>query len=140
MEIREKQAQKYLEEAELTLDAAKAIFDTAVAKNRNLYAQVIKTAYDAMEQAVSSTIAKKNKIIPKDHPAKIIKLVNLYDLKEEKEVKILFHWLKERGKSQYVDIKGNDVSTPHETFDKEDAENILNDTQDVIEFIKELLK
>ena len=127
MEIREKQAQKYMEEAELTLDAAKAIFETAAAENKNLYAQVVKTAYDAMEQAISSAIAKKEEVIPKDHPAKLIKLINLYDLKNEKEVKSLFYWLKERGKSQYVDIRGNKISVPHETFNKEDAENIIRD-------------
>lgn len=138
-DLKDKQAESYLKEAELSLETAQIIFDKAKEEDKDLWANVIKTCYDAIEQAVSAAIAKKNEVIPKEHPAKIKKFVNLFEADEELKEKLYF-WLRKRSSSQYVDIKDDRLSIPHELFDESDAQKALDDSKEVLEKIKEMLK
>lgn len=136
--LKDKQAKSYLEEAELSLETAQIIFNKAKEDDKELWANVIKTCYDAIEQAVSAAIAKKNEVIPKEHPSKIRKFINLFEMDKELEEKLYF-WLRKRSSSQYVDIKDDKISIPHELFDENDAKTALDDTREIIDKIKELL-
>lgn len=139
--LSEEQSKKYIEEARLSLESARAIFDEALRAKRELWANVVKMCYDSMEQAVSAAIAKKNEIIPKDHPAKIAKFVNLYKLSNNSDIsKILFSWLSKRSSSQYVDIKNGRIVVPHELFDEGDAEEAINDARIVISLVGKMLE
>jgi HEPN domain-containing protein len=141
MKLKDEQAKGYLEEAKLSLESASILFDEARRTGKMLWAHIVKTCYDSMEQAVSAAIAKKDEMIPKDHPGKIAKFINLYQIKEEsKPAKTLFHWLTKRSKSQYVDIKEGKVAVPYKFFTEEDAEAILDDCRLMINFIEEKLK
>ena len=60
----EEQADAYIEEAELTMESAKAIYDSAQETGEELWAQVVKNGYDAIEQAISAGIAAENEAIP----------------------------------------------------------------------------
>lgn len=131
----EEQASAYLEEAELTLESAEAIYNSAKESNEDLWAQVVKNGYDAIEQAVSAGIAADNEAIPRNHPSKMNTFIELYEPSEEVE-DLLLHWLQSRSSSQYVDIRGDEVNIPHEQFDRGDAEQILNDAEAVIEYVK----
>lgn len=139
MKINKKQSQGYLEESKLSLEAAKTLFEDSEKNNRNLWAQIVKISYDSIEQAISSALAFKEQVIPKDHPAKISKFLNTYKINERIQ-RILFFWLKKRSSSQYVDIKDNKVMIPNEIFDKKDAEKIIRDCKEVISFIEEITK
>lgn len=131
----EKQAEAYLKEAELTLNSAKAIFQSSKCGS-DMWAQVVKNAYDAMEQAASGAISKKREKVPRDHPAKIKKFVDLIE-PEEKLTEKLFEWLGKRSDAQYVDIKGSNVIIPHELFNRNDAQKIISDAENLIKYIKE---
>jgi HEPN domain-containing protein len=131
----EEQASAYLEEAELTLESAEAIYNSAKESNEDLWAQVVKNGYDAIGQAVSAGIAADNEAIPRNHPSKMNTFIELYEPSEEVE-DLLLHWLQSRSSSQYVDIRGDEVNIPHEQFDRGDAEQILNDAEAVIEYVK----
>lgn len=135
----EEQADAYLEEAELTLESAEVIHAFAEETGRNLWAQVVKNGYDAMEQAVSAGIAAENEPIPRNHPGKINTFIELYDPREDVEDPLL-HWLDRRSNSQYVDIRGGDVNVPHEEFTREDAEQILQDVETVLGYIRTQLR
>ena len=137
--MKEKQAKEYLEEARLSLDSAIAIFDEACRTGKRLWVQAVKTAYDGIEQAVSAALAAKDIIIPKDHPEKISKFVNSYNMKG-KLVDMLFFWLRKRGKSQYVDVRAGKVVVPHDSFDEGDAEQAKADCKLTIGEIRKLLK
>lgn len=138
MELKEEQAKKYLEEAELSLDAAKSVFDAAKSNSKKMWAQVVKGCYDAMEQAISAALAKKGLVIPKDHPTKVSEFLNTYKINED-FTKVLLFWLRKRSSSQYVDIKHGKVIVPHEVFSENDAEKAINDCGRIIAFIKELI-
>lgn len=134
----EEQADAYLEEAELTLESAEAIYNTAEESGENLWAQVVKNGYDAIEQAVSAGIAAEDEAIPRNHPSKINTFIELYDPGEEVE-DILLHWLQRRSSSQYVDIRGDEINIPHEQFTEEDAEQILRDIETVLDYVGDQL-
>lgn len=57
------QAAAYLAEAERTLEAAKAIYDASDGQQQ-LWAQMVKNGYDAIEQAVSAAIMAQDHAIP----------------------------------------------------------------------------
>ncbi len=137
-DLKQKQADNYIREAELTLESAQAIFDKAKEENKGLWANVVKCCYDAIEQAVSAALAKKWEVIPKDHPEKIRKFINLYKADKAVEKK-LFFWLGKRGSSHYVDIKNDRLSVPHELFGEEDAEEAMAYSEDIICYIKSLI-
>lgn len=134
----ENQAAAYLAEAERTLDAAKAIYD-ASSDSQQLWAQVVKNGYDAIEQAASAAIAAQDHAIPRQHPAKINTFLDLYELDEELEDRLLY-WLRRRSESQYVDIRGDEINIPHEQFDQTDAKEILDDTETVLAYVRDRLE
>lgn len=131
----EEQADAYFEEAELTLESAQAIHDSARETGNDLWAQVVKNGYDAIEQAVSAGIAAENEAIPRNHPGKINTFIELYEPSEEVE-DLLLHWLQRRSNSQYVDIRGDEINIPHEQFTQEDAEQILEDVETILEYVQ----
>lgn len=130
----EEQAQAYLEEARLTLASAEAIHRTAEESGNNLWAQVVKNGYDAIEQAISAGIAAENDAIPRNHPGKINTFIELYEPGDELE-HLLLHWLRHRSTSQYVDLRGDEISIPHEQFGQEDAVAILKDAETILEYV-----
>lgn len=132
----EEQAEAYFEEAELTLESAEAIYNSAEESGENLWAQVVKNGCDAIEQAVSAGIAAENEAIPRNHPGKINTFIELYEPGEEVE-DLLLNWLQRRSSSQYVDIRGDEINIPHEQFTQEDAEQILEDIETVLNYIQE---
>lgn len=75
----EDQADAYIEEAELTLESAEAIYSSAEESGESLWAQVVKNGYDAIEQSVSAGIAAENEAIPRTHPGKINTFIELYE-------------------------------------------------------------
>ena len=139
MNLSKEQARKYLEEAELSLEAAQFIFERAKELDKDMWANVIKGCYDAIEQAISAGIAKKNEVIPKEHPFKVKKFINLYKISNKIKNKIYF-WLGKRSSSQYVDIKDDKLSVPHELFSEEDAKKALDESEEIIEEIKKLVE
>jgi len=137
MSLQKEQARAYLKEALLTLESAKAIFKNSSDK-KPLWSQVVKNCYDAMEQAISAAIAFKGETIPKDHPAKITKFIELYG-REYGFVYSLLTWLGKRARAQYVDIIKGEVSIPHKIFDKKSAKRALVDAEKIINKIKEII-
>lgn len=132
----EDQAKAYLQEAELTLSSARAIFSVAEEGGENLWAQVVKNGYDAIEQAISAAIANSGEAIPRQHPAKVNTFITVCDPNDALEETLLY-WLDRRSDSQYVDIRGNQVNIPHEQFTRHDAERILEDAETVLRWIIE---
>jgi HEPN domain-containing protein len=130
----EEQAEAYLEEARLTLSAARAIYQAATAEQEALWADVVKNGYDAIEQAVSAAIAARDERIPRAHPAKITTFIDLYQPPERIE-DLLLYWLQRRSDSQYVDIRGDELNVPHRVFDEDDADRILADADTVIDYV-----
>lgn len=128
-----------MKEAELTLDSAQAIFDKAREEDKELWANVIKSCYDAIEDAVCSAIASKGEIIPIKHPEKINKFNQLFELKKGLSQKMSF-WLSKRSSTQYVDIKNNRLSVPHELFKEEDAKKALEESREIVQEIKIIVK
>lgn len=134
----EEQAEAYFTEAELTLESAEAIYNSAKESDENLWAQVVKNGYDAIEQAVSAGIAVENEAIPRNRPGKINTFIELYEPGEEIE-DLMLNWLQRRSSSQYVDIRGDEINIPHEQFTQDDAEQILEDIEAVLDYIEEQL-
>lgn len=62
----EDQANAYREEARLTLESAHSIYETAASGRGNMWAQVVKNAYDSIEQAISAAIAERARAFPED--------------------------------------------------------------------------
>lgn len=139
MSLTQEQAKKYLEEAELSIIAAEGIFEKAKKEDKDLWANAVKACYDAIEQAISAGIAKKNEIIPKEHPAKIKKFTELYAVNKEIKNTIIY-WLGKRSSAQYVDIKNNEITVPHELFTEEDAERAIEESKEAIEEIKKIIQ
>lgn len=139
MGIRQAQAKTYLEEAELTLDASKAIFEKAKNEHKDLWANVVKNCYDAIEQAVCSAIAGSDGEIPRAHPEKIHIFVRLFR-PPRKLVKRLTYWLSRRAPAQYVDIRNGTLSVPHKLFNQTDAERCLKETREIIGTIKRMVE
>lgn len=133
----EEQAAAYFEEARLTLASARAILEAAD-ETEDMWAQVVKNAYDSIEQAISAAIAARDERIPRDHPSKVGMFIDLYDPDEEFEGRLLY-WLRRRSDSQYVDIRGDEINIPHELFNRDDAEEIMEDAQAVMNRVERIL-
>lgn len=128
------QAEAYLREAETTLEGARILFE-----NRDGgYAQVVKNAYDAFEQALSAGIASKGDSIPRSHSAKIQEFFAHFENDELERA--AFEWFSRRSSAQYVDVRGSDLSVPDENFGKADAEDILDDADRIIQFATEQVR
>lgn len=134
MPNKENQAKAYLDEAKTTLDGAKILFES----RNGGYAQVVKNAYDALEQALSAGIAFEGEDIPQYHNGKVTKFFGSYehDTLERKSLK----WLSKRETARYVDFEGGSLSIPQENFDESDAEEILEDAEATIEFVSEQIE
>ncbi len=139
MNLKKEQSKKYMEEAELTIYSAQAIFERAKDEDKDLWANVIKSCYDAIEQAISSAIATKGEKIPIRHPDKIDRFSELFSISKELDEKISF-WLGRRASTQYVDIKDDKLSVPHELFDEKDAKKALDESREIIDEIKRVIK
>ncbi len=139
MSLKIEQSKKYMEEAELTLESAEAVFEKAKEEDKDLWANVVKSCYDAIEQAISSAISAKEEVIPIRHPDKIDKFSKLFEISKELDEKISF-WLGKRSSAQYVDIKDDKLSVPHELFNEEDAKKALDESKEIIEEIKILME
>lgn len=131
---RSDQAAAYLREATLTLESTRAVFHVADEQGSELWAQVVKNGYDAIEQAVSAAIAESDRAVPRRHPAKINAYVDEYDVSEGLEETLLY-WLRRRSDSQYVDIRGDEVNVPHESFERADAERVVEDAATTLETV-----
>lgn len=132
----EEQADAYLTEAGLTLESAAAIYRSADESGENLWAQVVKNGYDAIEQAISAGIAAENEAIPRNHPGKVNSFIERHDPGDE-VADLLLNWLQRRSNSQYVDIRGDEVNIPHEQFTREDAAQILEDAEIVLRYVQD---
>lgn len=134
----DEQARAYLREATLTLESARAIYESASDANR-LWAQVVKNGYDAIEQAVSAGIAHRERSVPRRHPAKINAFIDCFEPPEGLEDRLLY-WLQRRSDTQYVDICNDEVNVPHEQFDRGDGERVLDDAQRVLSYVEERME
>lgn len=90
-----------------------------------------------IEQAVSAAIAAEEERIPRRHPARINAFLDLYDPGTDLEERLLT-WLRRRSDAQYVDIRGDEVTIPHEQFDETDAERILEDAGAVLRYVEQV--
>lgn len=130
MPDRSEQADAYLREAETTLESARVLYE----RDAEAFAsQVVKNAYDALEQAVSAGIAGRGEDIPRRHGAKIRQYFEPLDADELE--RRAFHWHSRRSDAQYVDYRGTELSVPSQSFDNDDAAEILDDAETILEFV-----
>lgn len=127
-------ARAYLDEAETTLRGARVLFER---DPDDFAAQVIKNAYDALEQAISAGVAARGEDVPIRHGAKIQRYFEPHDAEELE--RIAFGWHARRSDAQYVDFKGTELSVPSESFDRGDAERILEDAETILAYVRERL-
>ena len=125
------QASAYLSEAETTLDSAQVLFDD---DPEAFASQVVKNAYDALEQALSAGIAARGEDIPRRHGAKIQRFFEPLDAEEMERT--AFDWHSRRSNAQYVDFRGSELTVPSKNFGRDDAEQILQDTEEFLEFVR----
>lgn len=124
MPDRSQQARAYLDEAETTLRSAKVLLD----EDPDAFAsQVVKNAYDALEQALSAAIAVRDEDVPRRHGAKIQRCFAPHDAADLEER--AYEWHARRSDAQYVDFRGGDLSVPSSNFDAEDARAIVTDAE-----------
>jgi len=119
--------------------AAEAILERAKETKEDLWAQVVKNAYDAMEHAISAALARKGVLIPKEHPDEVASFINNFDLRNSDVEHPLMEWVRKRGRAQYVDIRGKDLHVPHEFFGIRDAEEAVRDARRVLDSTRRLL-
>lgn len=134
MPDRSEQASAYLDEAETTLRSAKVLLDDDPSA---FASQVVKNAYDALEQALSAGIAAREEEIPRRHGAKIQRFFEPLsgdgiDTLQQRAL----GWHARRSDAQYVDFRGSDLSVPSENFDASDAEEIVADAERVLAFVR----
>lgn len=137
MSIKREQARAYLEEAELSIESAKAALQRGRETGKDMWHSVVKSSYDSMEQSVSALLAKRGFEIPRSHPGKIEKFVNEFG--ESEVTERIYKWLGKRSKSQYVDIRKGSVVVPHKIFDEAAAVEALEDAEFVFSKAKEKL-
>jgi HEPN domain-containing protein len=126
------QASAYLSEAETTLQSARVLFED---DPESFASQIVKNAYDALEQALSAGIAAREEDIPRRHGAKIQRYFEPLDAEELERTG--FDWHSRRSNAQYVDFRGSELSVPSKNFDRDDAKEILADTEELLEFVRE---
>ncbi len=131
MSTKEKQAEAYLKEAKLSVEAAKANLEKAQETQKSLWHNIVKSSYDAMEQAISAVLAHNEMSIPRSHPGKVEKFVKKFG--ESKITERIYKWLRKRSKTQYVDLKKDEIIVPHMFFDESDAESALDDAEFVVQ-------
>jgi HEPN domain-containing protein len=126
------QASAYLSEAGTTLESARVLFED---DPEAFASQIVKNAYDALEQALSAGIAARGEDIPRRHGAKIQRYFEPLDAEELEQT--AFDWHSRRSNAQYVDFRGSELSVPSKNFDENDAKRILTDTETIVEFVRE---
>lgn len=132
MPDRDEQTSAYLHEAQTTLRSARVLLED----DPDAFApQVVKNAYDALEQALSAGIAARDEDIPRRHSAKIQEFFDPLDANDLQET--AFRWHARRSDAQYVDIKGGELSVPSSNFDRGDAERIVEDAERIIDFVRQ---
>lgn len=127
----ERQADAYLDEAIVTLDGARLLYEQ---RDDSGFGQVVTNAYAALEQALSAGIAAHGRDIPRDHRRKVLEFFEIYD--DDRLQGICLKWQSRRDTAQYVDFDGPRLSVPSERFGKEEAAQSLDDAEEVIEFVK----
>lgn len=135
MPDRSEQASAYLGEAETTIQSAEVLLN----EDAEAFAsQVVKNAYDALEQALSAGIAARGEDIPRRHGAKIQQFFEPLDSEEAEELEeAAFRWHSRRSDAQYVDFKGDELSVPSKNFDRNDARAIVGDAARILAFVRE---
>lgn len=135
MPDRSEQASAYLDESETTLNSAKVLLD----EDPEAFAsQVVKNAYDALEQALSAGIAARGDDIPRQHGAKIQRYFGPLDSPEAEELEeVAFRWHSRRSDAQSVDFRGEELSVPSKNFDRDDARAIVEDAERILAFVRE---
>lgn len=130
MPDRSEQAKAYLNEAETTLESARILLE----RDPDAFApQIVKNAYDALEQALSAGIAARDEDIPRRHGAKIQRYFN--PVENDELERTVFDWHARRSNAQYVDFRGSELSAPSSNFDGDDARRIVHDAERVLEFV-----
>jgi len=76
----EQQAKAYLDEAELTIESAEAIYERAKRTGKQLWSKVVKEAYNGTENCVVATLAKEQAEIPRYHPAGTATFISQFKL------------------------------------------------------------
>ncbi|MFP4116375.1 MAG: HEPN domain-containing protein [Candidatus Aenigmatarchaeota archaeon] len=137
MTIKDEQAEAYIEEANLSIESGQAALEKGRAEGKELWNSVVKSSYDAIEQAISALLAKEGFDIPKSHPGKVEKFVNEFG--ESEITQKAYKWLSKRSKSQYVDVERGEVVVPHENFNEMDAVDSLEDARFVVERVEKKL-
>lgn len=127
MNMGDERARAYLEEAKLSIETAKAALERAERTQQKLWHAVVKSSYDAMEQAISAMLVNSGVEIPKSHPGKVEKFVNEFG--ESDITERIYRWLGRRSKTQYVDVEKGEVVVPHKIFDRADAKEALADAE-----------
>lgn len=130
----DERARAYLDEA-TTLRSAQVLFED---DPDEFAPQIVKNAYDALEQAISAGFAARGEDVPIRHGAKIQRYFEPYDADELE--RIAFGWHARRSDAQYVDFKGTEISVPSRVFDREDAERILVDSETILGHVRERLE
>lgn len=128
------QASAYLAEAERTLDSAHVLFE---ADPERFASQVVKNGYDALEQALSAGIAATGREVPRRHPGELQAFFGEHDDAELERTAT--HRLSRRDEAQYVDFDGRSLSVPSDHFDRDDAERVLDDAADVLQYVREMV-
>lgn len=131
MTKRDRQAEAYLSEARRTLDGARILFEV---REEEGFAQVVKNAYDALEQALSAGIAHRGADIPRTHAGKVSRFFALYE--DDSLEATALRWLSRRETARYVDFEGSELSVPEQRLGKSDAEAILVDAGRVLEYVE----
>lgn len=130
----DERARAYLDEATTTLRSAQVLFEE---DPDGFASQVVKNAYDALEQAISAGIAARGEDVPIRHGTKIQRYFEPHDADELE--RIAFGWHARRSDAQYVDFKGTELSVPSNVFDGEDAERVLADAETILGHVRERL-
>ena len=88
-----------------------------------------------MEQALSAGVAAHGEDVPRRHGAKIQRYFEPLDAQELEET--AFDWHSRRSNAQYVDFRGSELSVPSKNFDRDGAEQILADTEELLKCVRE---
>ena len=137
----EQQARAYLDEAELTIESAEAIYERAKRTGKQLWSKVVKEAYDAMENCVMAALAKVHVDIPRYHPAKTATFISQFKLGGTDTAEILTKWLARRSRARYVDFnETGKLRVPLDEFGEADAPEALRDCKKVLGFVRGLVE
>jgi HEPN domain-containing protein len=128
-----------LDEAELTIESAEAIYERARTTGKQLWSKVVKEAYDAMENCVMAALVEVHVDIPRYHPAKMATFISQFKLEGTDMAEILTKWLARRSRARYVDFnEAGKLRVPLDEFGEAEASEALRDCKKVLAFVREL--